>query len=255
MWPGLEVSNQPQIAYNHTYEKLGPIEKIKITSAWIDSGLDLLLVYFPEVDQSGHANGVEGVGPAVTAVDDAIGQLVKDLESKQIEANIIIVSDHGMTDISNDRKIDFSSWGLEDQGLIVENNREFILIYVIAGNTSEYFSKLAAYTSPGWNLYNQTNMPYRFDFKKDARTPDLLALADVGWVFATNSTRIHGGGHGYDQTSQEMQAIFIGTGPYFPQREIPAINSTEIYNLVCELTKTIPSPNNGTSRLLDLINE
>ena len=73
----------------------------------------LCLLYFHEPDHTGHETGPKSNETAmmVTKMDSLFGMLISQLEELPIASklNILVVSDHGMTEISSERTIDLSN--------------------------------------------------------------------------------------------------------------------------------------------------
>ena len=72
----------------------------------------LCLLYFHEPDATGHDFGPKSTetGMMVTQMDSIFGLLIEKMSSLDIfpQLNIIVVSDHGMAEISSDRTVDLS---------------------------------------------------------------------------------------------------------------------------------------------------
>ncbi|KAH9266853.1 hypothetical protein BASA84_000915 [Batrachochytrium salamandrivorans] len=88
-------------------------EKIEQALEWIDLPQQerplFISLYFAEIDSAGHTYGVysKEVNAALQKIDHAIGELFLKLQKRRIEnlINLVIVSDHGMADSSEDRVI------------------------------------------------------------------------------------------------------------------------------------------------------
>ena len=66
-----------------------------------------VLCYFNEPDKSGHIYGPNSneVIESIQRADKILGKLIEGLKKNKIKANLIIVSDHGMREISRKRVI------------------------------------------------------------------------------------------------------------------------------------------------------
>ena len=69
----------------------------------------LILLYFSEPDHTGHEDGVDKdkMIESITKMDNLLGYLRQQLKTLDIysQINLVITSDHGMTDVSTDRLI------------------------------------------------------------------------------------------------------------------------------------------------------
>ena len=67
------------------------------------------MLYFSEPDQTGHNFGIDNLEiiSTIEKMDSLLGYLINELENLEIytELNIIIVSDHGMSNVSKERRI------------------------------------------------------------------------------------------------------------------------------------------------------
>ena len=114
-WPGSEVTleyRQPN--YYKEYQHELPYEKrIEGVLDWLKLPMEkrphFITLYFHETDSKGHEYGPNSVeiNQAIQLLDSQLGALLTGLEKINLKdsVNIIIVSDHGMTEISDDKVI------------------------------------------------------------------------------------------------------------------------------------------------------
>lgn len=83
---------------------------------WLDEdkNYNLVSVYYSDVDHAGHYHGPDSIqtkGSLIDA-DRAIGKLLMGLKERGIydQFNIVVVSDHGMTQALDDKKIFLDSY-------------------------------------------------------------------------------------------------------------------------------------------------
>ena len=84
--------------------------------------IDLGLVYFHQPDKAGHKYGPRSpeVAEQVRIVDGVLGRLMAGIRSRDLQSrlNVIVVSDHGLTDVSLRRTLqipDYVDWRLVDK--------------------------------------------------------------------------------------------------------------------------------------------
>lgn len=116
-WPGCNAKIKGVYpTYNKEYDQSFPyngrVDRV-LEFLSVDKKQDiprLSLTYFEGVDTQGHRHGPgsKEVERALTEVDNSIARLLEGLEKRNIAqyVDIIILSDHGMASISNDRSID-----------------------------------------------------------------------------------------------------------------------------------------------------
>ncbi|MBL4544495.1 MAG: alkaline phosphatase family protein [Oceanicaulis sp.] len=119
-WLGSEVEHdgvRPSIWTPYEHEKPYQ-ERVDEVLAWYDAPAEdmprLAAVYFDRVDSVAHRNGPENeaVAEAVAEVDGYVAQLIAGLEARGLldTTNIIIVSDHGMAQLSDERIVAVDDW-------------------------------------------------------------------------------------------------------------------------------------------------
>lgn len=191
---------------------------------------------------------------------------MRGLEARNLTniVNVIIVSDHGMSETSPDRLIYYDTaltsdeldliWRIEAEPtfgirpLPYVNQEEAVEILYQA------FKRLQKH-EPHFQVYKREDFPDRFHFKHNVRIPPLLVLPDPGWNFVDHHQYDPKRGikyalkgvHGYDNLSPESRAIFVAQGPNFPRDKVlaPFVN-VELYNVVSKILHLEPSVNNGT---------
>lgn len=86
-------------------------QRVDVLLQWLDANksINLAMLYFTEVDHAGHMFGPDSIQTkeALIQVDDAIGQLMSELNERSLvdQFNIVIVSDHGMASASEEKRI------------------------------------------------------------------------------------------------------------------------------------------------------
>lgn len=213
-----------------------------------------MTLYFSKVDTYGHRYGPisDSVAVAVAEVDAMLGKLLRELENNGFDqdVNIIIVSDHGMAEISNDRLIlldgllDLEDVIIRDLAPVTmmepKHDRDFDLL----------FNSLKEQEN-NYKVYKKNDLPEEYNLKNNIRVPELILIADPGYTIATNEWLIgrvvEGGNHGYDHRAKEMRSLFIGYGPSFKNGYTShPFSSVHIYELMSHLLDIEPSLNDGS---------
>jgi predicted AlkP superfamily pyrophosphatase or phosphodiesterase len=217
-----------------------------------DSRPDFLTTYFSIVDTYGHRYGpwTDSLYAAVTVVDNALGYLLDELDriGMSDKVNIIITSDHGMAQVTDDRAIVIDEIiNLDD--VVVRDWSPVGMLQPVEGKTEEVYSALKA-AGQNYTVYMKQDVPDVYRFKNHHRVPDIIMIADVGYAITTRSRLeqrgISGGVHGYDHRAPEMQAFFLASGPGFRTGErIDPFQLVHVYELMCNLLDLDPAPNDG----------
>ena len=118
-WVGSEakINNYRPSIYKYYKNGVDPIEKINEVISWLEypkeEQPELITLYFNEPDHSGHVYGSEALNTLdeIAYADYLLGYLLSSLSSVGLvnAVNFIIVSDHGMVDVSVDRTINIDN--------------------------------------------------------------------------------------------------------------------------------------------------
>jgi len=211
----------------------------------------LVTLYFDTVDTAGHFFGPAPspkLNAAIADVDKNIGVLVRNLADLDQPANIVIVSDHGMTETSPDRIIYLDQILPRDQYRLITGGN-YAGIEPLENDLSVI---RAAFIKDHEHMqcWERDNIPAHFQYGTHARVPSILCLPDVGWVAYQDvpewMTGI-GGGHGYDHRHPDMTAFFLANGPAIKANGKQDIfDNVNIYALVAKLIGIAPAPNDGS---------
>ncbi len=257
LWPGSEapiggVRPTHWMAYDDTLtdaERVALIAKVYAgpESEWPD----FATLYWPSVDQASHGAGP--LSPEVRAiaerVDGALGQLLSTLASlgTRDSLNVIVVSDHGMSEQSPDRVIyledyiDLSTVEIVDSSPIPGLHPKSLTV-------DQVYAQLAG-KHEHLQVYRPHEIPARLQYGTHPRVPPLFLLADDGWsVFPRRQQgrRFSYGAHGYDNALESMQALFVAAGPAFrPGVRIDRLRSVDVYEVMCAILGVAPNKNDG----------
>lgn len=208
-----------------------------------------LTLYFDQVDHQGHDYGPDSseVNQAVAEVDHAIGELLQGLQQRAVNANLVIVSDHGMAAVSRARIIELKSW-LPANSYRLINSGSYAGLQAREGHAEQLRAALAK-APAHLQCWPKAEIPARFEFGKNPRVSEYICLADSGWLvldkFKPNHKK-NGGAHGYDNLSPDMAALFIAAGPAFRQDyRFAGLDNVDVYPLLMKLLGLPPLPSDG----------
>lgn len=256
-WPGSEaVIDRTRPTYFKPYDGRVPHEeRIDQIVDWLElpeaERPDFLTLYFSSVDSRGH-----GAGPAAPAtlaaaedLDGQLGSLLDELEAMDLleRINILLVSDHGMSQVSPERTIaldeyiDLSKVNVSDWGPAAQ---------IWAGEMSAEAIVDALADAPHLRAWQREDIPERYHFGSHYRVPDVLVEADPGWLISSQPYMANPnppkGMHGWDPALAEMHGIFIARGPDFMRGvRSPAVRSVDLYALMTHLLDLEPAEHEG----------
>ncbi|HUP89387.1 MAG TPA: ectonucleotide pyrophosphatase/phosphodiesterase [Longimicrobiales bacterium] len=206
----------------------------------------LVLLYFELMDNAGHDFGPDSpqVDSALAKADSILGRLMDGIERAN-RTTLIVVSDHGMSEVSPERRVPIDS--LADlTGVRVVATGPYSTLYFQSDTIrrNDVAAKLKAL--PHSRVYKRDEIPARYHWHDNARIPDVLIVADEGWMVGPRRMmeRVrHGGQHGYDPEVKVMQGIFVAAGPRIRAgQRIPAFENVHIHPFIAQLLGIAPAP-------------
>lgn len=242
-WPGSDI-DQRRPSYYKKYDDKIPYEtRIDTVVKWLqlpeNERPHLITLYFDEPDHTGH-----GFGPlssenqkVIRRMDTLIGQLTAKLDALPIakQINLIIVSDHGMTDISNDKKVAVLDY-IKPEWLGYKTVINPIMSLQARQGYRDSVAK-ALKKVPHIKFWRAGKLPPRLHYGTNLRVHDFVIEAKKGYSLVNSPTQvIKGGTHGYDNKMKDMQAIFYAKGPAFKvNKKIGSFQNVSVYNLIAHL--------------------
>ena len=257
-WVGSEAPiKDTQPTYWKTYDSRVPhSDRVDQVVEWFsqEDPVDFATLYFSRPDATGHAHGPNSAQMVNTVrnMDNQLGDLIDGLEEAGIwpDINIIIVSDHGMVELDEDKLI-----LLEE--IINLNSVDVIEWSPVAMIQPSSGSENSVYTAlknneDNYRVYWKEDLPERFRIKESDRVPDIIVVADMPYTITTQSfvnnpeRGVLAGGHGYDPEYEEMHGFFLANGPDFRDDHISEVlELVDVYGLMAHLLGLDPAQNDG----------
>ncbi|MGL5111933.1 MAG: ectonucleotide pyrophosphatase/phosphodiesterase, partial [Flavobacterium sp.] len=236
-WPGSDTGSKSPSFYK-IYDDTVPYEsRIDTVVDWLNlpetERPHLITLYFDQPDETGHNYGPfsEENKIMVSKVDAVIGQLMQKLDALPIskEINLIVVSDHGMAALSNDKKVVILDYLKPEWYGYAAVINPIMSIEAKAGCKDSIAAALAKVPHVKW--YPSNKLPERLHFGANPRVLDFVIEADKGYSLVNKpDQKIKGGTHGYDNNDQDMQAIFYAKGPNFKiGKKVKAFRNVSVY--------------------------
>ena len=214
----------------------------------------LITLYFSDMDDTGHKygpNNEEELKKALFDLDENLGTLFKGTKATGLSINTIIVSDHGMAELSTSNLIPTES--IENDSLFSAiDNGAIINIHPKKGIEIDTIFKFLKLKEAHFKVYKTKNTPGFEYTPKNKDWGTLQLLPDFGYYF-TKRKRIASinknnikkiGVHGYDPKYKDMHGIFYANGPAFKKGiVVPSLKNIHIYPLICEILELEISDN------------
>lgn len=207
----------------------------------------LVMAYFDEPDHTGHVYGPHA--PETSSMVHRMDSLMHVLYDKiqklphGAQINLIITSDHGMTEISPQRFVAHDhylkkSWvrhiaGTSPTSIFTREGYQDSVIQALKG--VEHLS-----------VWRKTEVPKELHYGSSNRLGDVIVAPDLGWQFAPAPRKLNGA-HGYSPYCEEMQVVFRAIGPDFKQaHKAPIFDNVDVYSLLCHLLQITPAATDGS---------
>ena len=207
---------------------------------------DFVTLYFEAVDSAGHEHGPDSpeVAEALRATDAALLRLRQGLQARGLNANIVVVSDHGMAAASNQILLD----DIVDVAKI-RTVTEGAYVGVQPGPGFDAATERALLApAPHHQCWRKAELPARFDFGRHRRVPAFVCVTRPGWMLATKarSADPDKGEHGHDPSHPSMAALFVANGPAFRRgRTVADFDNVDVYPLTARVLGVRPEANDG----------
>ena len=253
-WPGSEMNlSYRKPTYFENYEHNRPYEKrVEGVVNWLKLSIEkrprFITLYFDDTDTQGHRYGTDSpeLNIAVKRVDGMLGLLFTRLDEIKMRdsVNIIVVSDHGMTDISDKRVINIENL-LKDYNCKFYDNGPLMTVDAPKEKFEEVYQLLKK-SENHFKVYKKSEIPEYFHYKSHPFIGELLVVADIGWSLISNRRSEYDskGNHGYDNNHLDMHGIFLAIGPNFKSGyRTGTVWNIDIYPLLCKIFNISPRSN------------
>ena len=263
MWVGANVSIKGyQPSYCAAYDGLVPY-KARIDSVinWLKLPYNqrphLAMCYLEEVDNVGHTKGPDSpeIVNSIQLADSLIGYFVSQLKTLSFSdsINFIILSDHGMAPISEEKSVNIEPFIKADWIDTVSYSLAISLIYCKKECVDSVCSALK--NVEGVSVMKRSDVDTAFHYSANNRIGDVIVLADSGMCMKYKDKRtLPGGMHGFDNRNVLMNGIFYAIGPDFKNGfAAPQLYNTDVYGLLCRLLEIAPAHNDGQFERIECV--
>lgn len=223
----------------------------------------MITMYFSDMDDVAHAFGPnrdDMLQPRLEKLDHELGALFEGLKSYDLNINIIIVSDHGMTDVTADHLINMDELTADIPARIVNAGA---LAHVYLENQGDKNKVIKTLEKRGKHVHiTDVDQKENYqDLKYKDRIGDILIVPDMDYYLsnsngiaqtikrmdATGTKTI--GTHGYSPAYKAMHGIFYANGPEFQSGlKIETFQNIHIYPLITAILG-LPTPKDIDGKL------
>jgi len=254
-WPGAEAAVgglRPERWF--AYDRATTFEaQVDTALRWLElpeeERPDLVLVYFREPDGTGHRAGPDS--PEVDATLARLGavseRLVEGIRERTPEAEVLLVSDHGMAPVDPERVAYLDDY-LDLDGFRLVDDAPVASLWPPPGARAATLAALEE-APPAIDCRAREELPEVWRYRGHPRIAPVVCVAEEGWQIARE--RAAGppaarGMHGYPPEVEAMGGLFLARGPSFRVgRVIGGLRNLEVYGLVCHLLGIPAAPHDG----------
>lgn len=260
MWPGSDVpigGSQASVWTPYSskpsyYERADWV--IEAMSRSEEEIPDLVMWYFDQPDAAMHRYGPASTEAIAQAehIDSVLRYFFYNIRQSPVfdRINFIVTADHGMTQLSEERRINI--YRLLDTTQVVRVVRDTPFGLEVK---PEYVNEALRILRGTGHIraWEREKMPAKYHYgSRTDRLTNLIVLPDMGWrLDYSPCPRPLGktGAHGYDNFERDMHMIFYGSGPAFRKDfEQKSFQNNNIYLILCHLLGIEPAPNDGEWR-------
>lgn len=245
-WPGSEAPIRGvRPTYWMPFEQSVPsMARVNMLLGWMtlpaEERPQLVTLYFDVLDTAGHNFGPDApeTNAVLADVDNAVKTLLDGLAARNIEADVVIVADHGMAAVSGERVVYLDDY-VDPSAVNVVAWGAVVSLNPVAGREAEVEAALLG-EKPHLQCWRKGEIPARLSYGTNPRIPAIVCLSETGWTTGTRErmdpARIRGGAHGYDNEATEMRALFVAHGPSFAQGvALPDMDSVDVQPMLARL--------------------
>ncbi|RWS04330.1 ectonucleotide pyrophosphatase/phosphodiesterase family member 5-like isoform X2 [Dinothrombium tinctorium] len=263
MWPGSwEEIHGRRPHYSEPYVEKSNfekrIEKMIAALSRKRKPANLAVMYFDEPDQTSHHYGPfsKETREKIKIVDNLVDFLIKRLEKANLanQANIIILSDHGMAEVAFENMIDLNK--IADTSCFrVFGSAPVLNILAKEGKKELVYEMLKkASIKNHFNVYQREEVPREYHYSNHRRILDFVIEAHEGYYVDTVIEKWFrgqkAGVHGYNNSLFSMRPLFLASGPAFKKQFIydNLFENIDLYPLMCKILdlNLAEFPSNGT---------
>ena len=209
----------------------------------------LVMFYFDQPDKISHGKGpfAPETRKMVIRLDSLVGVFLDKVRKLPIgkQVNIIVTADHGMSQVTDARKIMIEKYINLDWCERINGGNPVYFIDPKPGFLDSITQKLA--NVPHLKVWKKGDVPKRLHFGTNPRIGELVLLADSSYSLGYKGYKTEeGGAHGYDNQNSDMHAIFYATGPALKKGYIaPSFENINLYPLMAFLLGIKPAGTDG----------
>lgn len=267
-WVGSEVKDK-DLRPDYYYEYDGSVrsrERIEKVISWLSlpepDRPHLITLYFSSPDLEAHLHGPSAgkTRDAVLQADSLLGYLMKRVSEVKLPVNVLLTSDHGLTDIvvNNDTYVYLDQFiPVKNASYRVVNGGTQAHIYTRDESQTDSLYAILRASDSRLKVYRKGSLPPEWHYNH-RRVGDILIVANhphylrdsFGGYLRDGKPGSVRGVHGYDPCQvPDMQGIFFAQGPNIKKGiRLKALRNIDLYPLMARILNLTPPPIDGSGK-------
>lgn len=227
----------------------------------------MITLYFHSPDYESHRHGplAEETKQKVLQIDSLLGQIMNKIDSTHLPVNMILVSDHGMSELKEEEStyIFIDELIKSTSTIQVANGGTQAHIHTSSPQQTDSLYRILAGKSNGFKVVKRKDFPSRWHYDHP-RSGDILLMAEPGKYIVSGAREKSRegwqsgktfGAHGYDpDVVQDMAGIFYAKGPNIRKGvKVAKFRNIHVYPLIAEILGIKPPKVDGELSVLKSI--
>lgn len=255
-WVGSELNDEKlRPDYSYPYDEKIPFQsRIDQVLAWLklpeNERPHFITLYFSSPDHESHEYGpwAEDTKKTLVRMDSLLGNLMKGVKETKLPVNTILVSDHGLSELTMEPETFIFLDELMDitnKSIRISAARAITHFYIDDPAKSDSLYNVLKKQEKNYVIWKKKDFPTRWHYQS-SRVGDLVMTAKPYHciqrsgrtkLFQEETTGRKFGIHGFDPKEvKDMQGIFYAQGPNIKAgQKIPAIPNIDVYPLIVKI--------------------
>jgi predicted AlkP superfamily pyrophosphatase or phosphodiesterase len=254
-WVGSELQEEGlHPDYFHKYEQSVPFDdRINEVIRWLrlpeKERPHMITLYFHSPDHESHKYGplADETKKTVQAMDSLLGRFMQRIDSTRLPVNMILVSDHGMSELQNREEtfIMIDEIIVSNKTIQVSNGGTQAHIYTSSPSQTDSLFAVLNKAPKNYRVVKRGDFPVRWHYDH-IRSGDILLIANPGnYIISGTREKMKEswdkggsfGAHGFDPDEvKEMAGIFYAKGPNIKKGiKVNSFRNIHVYPLIAKI--------------------
>jgi predicted AlkP superfamily pyrophosphatase or phosphodiesterase len=205
-----------------------------------------ITLYTAEVDDAGHYDGPysDKTVASLMNVDKELGRLWNLIQKSELPINLIVVSDHGMEQLNNEKVVFLEDYVPTADLLTFKYSDRGATMMMYNEDPAQVQSAYAALKAneKNYKVYLKGQTPPQYFLDHSTRTGDIVLIPDIPYYVDQYrpvqglKVSLKAGTHGWAPENKEMHAFFMAAGNNIAiNKTIPHFKNVDIYPFVLNI--------------------